>query len=94
MHTHLEQDRPPAVGGRPLSATLLCSALAIVVASYLTSIAPIGWAAMQTALSSQEPLLGQCAVIAGEADRLACFDQRSKQALQQPAKGANAPSIR
>jgi histone H3/H4 len=78
---------------RPLSATLLAAALAVVAAACLTLIAPIAWDAVKLAFHAGRPTLTQCAMVSADAERLACFDQLGKLALQPPAKGAYAPLV-
>ena len=91
----LHLDRPllrnSAVQRRPLSATLLVAALAVVAAALITLIAPIAWTAARIALETRQPTLTQCAMLPADGERLACFDQLGKQALRPPAKGAYAP---
>ena len=70
---------------------LLVAALAVVTAASLTLLAPIAWNAVE--IAHEAPTLTQCAAIATDRDRLACFDQLVKQAQGAPAKGANAPLL-
>ena len=56
-------------------------------------LAPIVWSAIASGLSDRAPNLGHCAVIASNAERLACFDMLGKEELRPPAKGANAPLL-
>jgi hypothetical protein len=86
MRTHT-QSYPERLGHRPLSACLLASALALVVASGLLLVAPAAW----SALTSTEPsTLARCASLSGEPERLACYDRVEKDALRPPARGATA----
>jgi hypothetical protein len=56
-------------------------------------LAPIAWYATRIAHDAPQPTLVQCAAIATDGKRLACFDQLAKQAPGAPAKGANAPLL-
>jgi hypothetical protein len=78
---------------RPLSATLLVAALAVVAVACLAMLAPIAWTAGKMALEGRQPTLAQCEMISADAARLACFDRLGKQAIQPPAKGALAPAV-
>ena len=88
MHAYLERDRTARLESRPLSACLLASALVVVVASLLLLAAPVAWRAMQGI--GEAPTLAQCAAMTDSTGRLACYDRLEKDAMRQPAKGANA----
>ena len=70
----------------------MVAALAIMTAASLALLAPIAWNAVEIAHEAW-PSLAQCAAIASDGERLACFDQLGKQAQGAPAKGANAPLL-
>lgn len=90
---HLDRSwlRDSTAQRRPLSAILLVAALVVVTAASLTLLAPIAWSAVKIALEAPQPTPTQCAMVPTDRQRLACFDQLGKQALQPPAKGGSAP---
>ena len=70
---------------RPLSAILLAASLAVTACGSLAAAAPAMWHAVSPLYQTQSP--SPAAVVAASAGR----DQLGKQALEHPAKGANAP---
>jgi uncharacterized RDD family membrane protein YckC len=95
LTTHLSDSGSQRVANpvRRLSATLLAGALVVVVAACLALLAPIVWTAGKIVLQSPGPSVTQCALIAADTERLACYDVLGKEALQPPGKGANAPLV-
>jgi hypothetical protein len=92
--THINEFKPHSSKSRsrPLSATLLAAALAVVAAACVVLLAPVVWTAGKAAFEMREPTLAQCEMISADAARLACFDLLGRQAIQPPAKGALAPA--
>ena len=88
MSTHLDPTERNAAQSKPLSAILLVAMLAVVAVSGLCAIP-----ALSGAFAQQPPRFAQCAEIATDAARLACYDRAGQPAPSEPAKGANAPAL-
>ena len=93
VHLSYAKSHGRAVNPRPLSAALLIASLTVALAACTVLVAPILTTAFKMALQGKRPTIAQCTALPADAERLACFDELSKQARRPPAKGANAPLI-
>jgi hypothetical protein len=84
-------DRRLCEGRKPMNTGLLAGSLAVLVTAGILFVASFAETFVMS--SPQQEALAQCAVTASGAERLACYDVLGRQALRQPAKGANAPLL-
>jgi hypothetical protein len=88
-HFHADT-RQPKAERKPLSLALLIGVLAALAVACLAMIVPPMFGLANGADERQAQLF-HCAILDGTRDRLACYDRIGSEALQPPAKGANAP---